>query len=166
MPIFFATPSNDDPLHRPAYEIEILGPQMDANEPQMRTAAFIIETLYPDGFKGCSISKELAREYDPTVVEGEVLPIVFVSEDIDPETGVQHVDNYVIGFPVKFISGKRRLIRISTHFLLSMFDISKHPYGQGQEDNQTHYLRLELRRCVRFPEKPPGGGVSDIPLLA
>jgi hypothetical protein len=153
MPKFMAPLTQDDPNFDEAYALAFEAPLLDP-EPGMSPVwldAFVIPDLV-----GCSISQSLAEDFDPTLKEGDVLFITLIQEHIDPPS----THRYLLGIPVHFTGGKRKLLRISVQHLLGMFDVER-VIPQNHESAGAMRLELTLRKCVRSG----ADGLSD-PLSA
>jgi len=138
---FYAQLTDTDPTHKEAYLLFVEGPLSDDDRgtPSAQRPVYVIPEI-----SGCVICKDLAKEYDPDIEEGDVLYLTIVEEDVH----ANHTTRYTVGMTVRFIKWPG-LIRFSPLFLWSMFDMNK--YEKDSPDGNFCYLCMNLRSCEDGP---------------
>ena len=151
MPVFTAPVSIAQHVAGRTFSLSIQATQMEADvEPPLMTA-YIVRDL------PCRISETLARRYDPSIEEGQLLFLVLVEQT---ESGVVH--EYPLAFPVTFARTSRPdYLQIGLDHVLLMFDVAEYEPREG-ESAEARMLILRLRRCVRYPAD--SGGEEYVPV--
>jgi hypothetical protein len=144
MPEFTAPITDDSDVFAEVYALSILAPWLDPSTVPPSMTAYIVPEV-----AGCFISEELAKQYDPTIKEGERL----ILNVVERKSGVIH--QYPLAVPIRFAKTSRPdYVQISLDYIESMFDVAIY-YPKQHESPEAQRLDLRLRVCVAYPFEPP-----------
>lgn len=144
MPEFTAPISVDRSRYVDVYALSIEAPESRGKLAPPLTAYIVPKSA------GCCISEALAKEFDDSVEEGDLLILTMIEAK---ESGVVH--RYPLVVPIQYVATERPdYVEISLNHIQFMFSVAEYEPQSG-EHAEARRLNLSLRRCIETPGEPP-----------